>query len=133
MGTALRRLGRAEEAVACFRQAIEWRAPYFEAHMNLADALEAAGRLEEAGRMYQAILSFARIRPWPIAGTAGVLQDQGRPERGRPPIGKQSIWRRKMPYCTAISCWTCTTIPRRALRIAGSASGLEPAAYPGLP
>src|ERR1051326_4807799 len=81
MGTALRRMGRDEEAAACFRRAIEGRAPYFEAHINLADALEAAGRLEEAARIYQAVLNFRPDSAMAYSGAAGVLQDQGRPER----------------------------------------------------
>ena len=81
MGTTLGRLGRAEEAVACFRRAIEWRAPYFEAHINLAGALEAAGQLEEAARIYQAVLNFRPDSAMAYSGAAGVLQDQGRAER----------------------------------------------------
>jgi predicted O-linked N-acetylglucosamine transferase (SPINDLY family) len=81
MGTTLRRLGRVEEAVSCFRRAIEGRAPYFEAHINLADALEQAGRLEEAAKIYQGVLNFQPDSPMAFSGAAGVLQDQGRPER----------------------------------------------------
>ena len=81
MGTALRRIGRAEEAVGCFRRAIELRVPYFEAHINLADALEESGRLQEAARIYQAVLNFRPESAMAYSGTAGVLQDQGRPER----------------------------------------------------
>jgi predicted O-linked N-acetylglucosamine transferase (SPINDLY family) len=83
LGTTLRRMGRSEEAVERFRQAIRLRAPYFEAHLNLADALESAGKLEEAGRTYQAILSFQPDSAMAYAGAAAVLADQGRPERAQ--------------------------------------------------
>jgi predicted O-linked N-acetylglucosamine transferase (SPINDLY family) len=81
LGTALRRLGRPEEAAQRFRQAIAQQAPFFEAHLNLADSLEEAGRLEEAARMYQAILGFRPDSAIAYSGAAGIFQDQGRPER----------------------------------------------------
>jgi predicted O-linked N-acetylglucosamine transferase (SPINDLY family) len=68
-------------AVARFRQALNLRSQFFEAHINLADALEEAGRLEEAARMYQSILGFRPDSAIAYSGAAGVLQDQGRPER----------------------------------------------------
>ena len=64
-----------------FRQAIGLRNQFFEAQINLADALEEAGQLEEAARMYQTILSFRPDSAIAYSGAAGVLEDQGRPER----------------------------------------------------
>ncbi len=81
LGTALRRLRQPTLAIERFRQAVQLRPSYFEAHLNLADALEEAGRLEEAARTYQAILSFRPDSAEAYSGAAGVLQDQGRPER----------------------------------------------------
>src|SRR5262249_19277121 len=81
MGTALRQLGRAEEAIDCFRRAMALRPEYFEAHVNLADTLEEAGRVDEAARVYQSILSLKPDCAEAYSGAAGVMQDQGRPER----------------------------------------------------
>jgi predicted O-linked N-acetylglucosamine transferase (SPINDLY family) len=43
--------------------------------------LEEAGRLEEAARTYQSILGFRPDSAMAYSGAAGVMQDQGRPER----------------------------------------------------
>jgi predicted O-linked N-acetylglucosamine transferase (SPINDLY family) len=81
LGTALRQLGRHDEAVESFRRTIELRPRSLEAHLNLADALEAAGCLEEAARMYQTAIGFRPDSAIAYSGAAGIMQDQGRAER----------------------------------------------------
>lgn len=53
-------LDRREEAVAAYRQALALRADYFEALVNLGDALL---RLERAGEALEALDAAARLRP----------------------------------------------------------------------
>ncbi|MBP2291647.1 tetratricopeptide repeat protein [Azospirillum rugosum] len=60
LGSALRALGRAEEAVAAHREAIRLRPGFAQAFYNLGNALEALGRLGEAADAYA---QAAALRP----------------------------------------------------------------------
>jgi tetratricopeptide (TPR) repeat protein len=58
LGTALRGVGRLEEAVGCYRRALEIEPRFAEAHNNLGGALRDLGRLEEAAQSYRRALEF---------------------------------------------------------------------------
>ena len=47
-GNALTDQGKLDEAVACYRRALEMKPDYAEAHNNLGNALRDQGRLDEA-------------------------------------------------------------------------------------
>jgi hypothetical protein len=58
LGTALRAKQRPNEALHCFRRALEIRPDYTEAHSNLGSALRDLGRLDEAAASYRRALDF---------------------------------------------------------------------------
>ncbi|MGA2930451.1 MAG: tetratricopeptide repeat protein, partial [Solirubrobacteraceae bacterium] len=58
LGLAQSAVGRAREAEASFRQALELQPDYFEAKANLANLLWVQGRVDEAEAGYTAILTF---------------------------------------------------------------------------
>jgi tetratricopeptide (TPR) repeat protein len=60
LGNWLRQLGRNDEAIGAFREAIALRPDYAEAHDNLGSTLLQGGRTEEAATEFQAAL---RLRP----------------------------------------------------------------------
>ena len=52
LGVTLQKLGRLDEAEACYTQAIALRPDFTTAHYNLGDALKRLGRLDEAAASY---------------------------------------------------------------------------------
>ena len=59
LGMALSRLGRNEEALASFDQAIVHQPDFAEAHGNRANALIELGRIEEAVTSYERAVALA--------------------------------------------------------------------------
>ena len=53
LGNALQDQGNLDEAVACYRRALELKPDYAEAHSNLGIALQDQGRLDEAIACYR--------------------------------------------------------------------------------
>jgi superkiller protein 3 len=58
LGKALRKQGRLDEAIACFRKAIELEAKYAHAHHNLAFALARQGKHDEAAGYYKEAIAL---------------------------------------------------------------------------
>ena len=50
---ALKDQGKLDEAVACYRRALELKPDYAEAHSNLGNALKDQGKLDEAVACYR--------------------------------------------------------------------------------
>ncbi len=51
-------LGKLDEAIACYRRALEFRPQYAEAHINLGNALKGRGELDEAIACYRRALEL---------------------------------------------------------------------------
>ena len=72
---ALFQTGRAEEAVAQYRMALQLQPAYVEAHLNLALVLARLGRNGEAIAAYEAAL---RLKPDEPRATEGLARLRGR-------------------------------------------------------
>ena len=55
---ALKDQGKLDEAVACYRRALELKPDYAEAHNNLGNALKDQGKLDEAVACYRRALEL---------------------------------------------------------------------------
>ena len=53
LGCALQKMGRLDDAIPCYEQALRIKPSYAEAHYNLADALAQSGKLRDAISQYQ--------------------------------------------------------------------------------
>ena len=77
-GNALRDWGRLDEAVACYRRALELKPDFAEAHNNLGNTFKGQGRLDEAVACYRRALElkpdFAEVHD----NLGGVLTEQGK-------------------------------------------------------
>ena len=73
MGITLKELGRLDEAEASFRQAIELKPDYAEAHSNLGNILKELGRLDEAEASYKKALSIDPTRKKTLVGYGNLL------------------------------------------------------------
>ena len=74
MGAALRDQGKLDEAAACFRQAVERKPDYAEAHNNLGNALRDQGELEEAIACYRRALELKAGFPASLGSLVHALQ-----------------------------------------------------------
>jgi tetratricopeptide (TPR) repeat protein len=72
------RAWRLNEAVACYRRALELSPDYPEAHNNLGSALQAQGRLDEAVTCYRRALELRPDYPEAHNNLGSALQAQGR-------------------------------------------------------
>ena len=66
-------LGRLEEAEVSYRQAIELKPDYAEAHYNLGNTLKELGRLKEAEVSYKKALSIDPTRKKTLVGYGNLL------------------------------------------------------------
>jgi len=58
LGAALKELGRLDEAIACYNQAIALKPDFAEAHSNLGNVLKELGRLDEALTSYNQAIAL---------------------------------------------------------------------------
>ena len=90
--------GKLDEAVACYRRALELKPDFAEAHNNLGIALSDQGKLDEAVACYRRALELKPdYRRRPLESIAVVAADRGFPARlGRIPVasGRPSSCRR---------------------------------------
>ena len=80
MGNALKEVGRLDEAIACYRRALELRPEYGEVHGNLGAVLIDQGKFAEAAVACRRALE---LKPDYVEGHVNLgnaLKDQGRPE-----------------------------------------------------
>jgi predicted O-linked N-acetylglucosamine transferase (SPINDLY family) len=77
LGNALCDQGRADEAVACYEQAVALKPDYAEAHNNLGNALTEQGRLEEAIAHYEQALAVKADYPAALSNLGNVFLAQG--------------------------------------------------------
>jgi protein O-GlcNAc transferase len=69
--------GRLDEAIACYRRAIELKPELPEAHANLGAALKEQGRLDEAVGCYRRAIELRPELPEAHANLGAALQEQG--------------------------------------------------------
>ncbi|MFA6441065.1 MAG: tetratricopeptide repeat protein [Sterolibacterium sp.] len=80
LGTALRNLGRLDDAVASYFRALEIKPDYAEAHNNLGNALKDRGRLDEAVASYSRALEIKPDYAEAHNNLGNALKDIGRPD-----------------------------------------------------
>ena len=76
--------GQLDEAIACYRKAIELDPKNATAHSNLGNALRAKGQLDEAIACYKKAIE---LDPKPF-GSSSTVQQPGRCVRGQGPVGR---------------------------------------------
>ena len=64
LGSLSEDTGDVEEAIRCYRRALDVNSDYADAHFNLAGALSRAGRNDEAIRHWQRYLELDAGSPW---------------------------------------------------------------------
>jgi serine/threonine protein kinase/Flp pilus assembly protein TadD len=79
-GVALAQLGRAQECVAAFRQALTLAPQSVEAHVNLGYGLQRAGQVADAGAAFADALRLAPEHVVALYNLAGVQRDLGQLE-----------------------------------------------------
>ena len=77
---SLKDQGKPDEAVACFRRALELKPDYAEAHYNLGNALKDQGKLDEAVACYRRALELKPDFAEAHNNLGIVLSDQGKPD-----------------------------------------------------
>ena len=87
LGYVLRRQGRSEEAIAEFRKAVDIDPHFTPAYNNLADALEQAGKLDEAAESYRRALA-EKPSAAGYSALARVLRELGRPDEAAQQLSK---------------------------------------------
>ena len=80
MGNALWDQGKLDEAVACYRRALELNPGYAEAHSNLGNALKDQGKLDEAIACWQRALELKPDYAEAHYNLGIALKDQGKPD-----------------------------------------------------
>jgi tetratricopeptide (TPR) repeat protein len=79
-GCVLQRLARHEEAVARLRDALAISAGYLPARLKLAEALIDAGKLDESGRLFEALVEIPATQPQALFGLGRIAAARGRHE-----------------------------------------------------
>lgn len=80
LGLSHQQAGRVQQAIACYRKAIELKPEYADAHGNLGVALRSLGRLEEARACYERALACNPGSSATHGNLAVVLSAQGKVE-----------------------------------------------------
>ncbi len=105
--------GRLDEAIACYRRAIDLDPNLPEARNNLGTALRAQGHLDEAIACYQNRPGARAGRPRGVTTTGGItLQEQGRWTRRSPDFRHAIELNPDYPMPTAT--WGCACCCRRS-------------------
>jgi len=73
----LSKLGRPNQAVAAYQQAIAINADYFEAHNNLGNTFQDLGKLEEALACYKRMIAIAPGRANAYSNIGNIMFDRG--------------------------------------------------------
>lgn len=81
LGLTLRALGRLEEAVIAYGEALAIKPHYAEAHYSLGNALKALGRLEAAAAAYRDALAQRPAYAEALFNLGNTLHDLGRPAK----------------------------------------------------
>ncbi len=79
MGVALTQLGRQEEGLACYREAVRLQPDYPEAHFNLGISLADRKALDEAIACYERAIQYRPHYPDALANLGMLLLDVRRP------------------------------------------------------
>jgi hypothetical protein len=116
-GSALHVQGKAEEAVACFQQAIVIRPGYAEAYKGLGSALRSQGKMEEAlAYLEEALRVDPAFADGHVAYAFALLQ-AGDFERGWPEL--EWRWRCKdrptAPVCARLPAWDGSPLDGRTI------------------
>ena len=77
-GQCLQDQGKLDEAVACYRRALELKPDYAEAHNNLGNALKEQGKLDEAVACYRRALELKPDYAEAHNNLGNALKDQGK-------------------------------------------------------
>lgn len=77
-GIELRIQGKVDEAIACYRRALEQNPGSMEAHYNLGEALQAQGKLDSAAASYRRALELSPDYSAAHNNLGNVLRDQGK-------------------------------------------------------
>ena len=78
LGVALQDQGKLDEAIACYRKAIELDPKYARAHNNLGNALQDQGKLDEAIACYRKAIELDPKDALAHNNLGNALQDQGK-------------------------------------------------------
>ena len=81
LGANLSHLGRDQEAIACYREALRLQPDYLDAQNNLANALRHVGRYEEAAIYYAKAMRAGPQAPRPATTTAACSSARARSPR----------------------------------------------------
>jgi tetratricopeptide (TPR) repeat protein len=77
LGTALKEIGQADDAVASYRRALQIKPDYAEAHSNLGNVLKELGQLDEAVASYRRAIEFKPNLAEAHSNLGGVLKELG--------------------------------------------------------
>jgi tetratricopeptide (TPR) repeat protein/serine/threonine protein kinase len=75
LGIALKAQGNQDQAIACYRKAIELDGKNAGAHHNLGDVLNAQRKLDEAIRHYRKAIELEPDSPWTLNNLGNALKD----------------------------------------------------------
>src|SRR5207237_610142 len=126
LGNTLNDLGRPDEAVAAFHEALKWKPDYLEAWSNLASTFKDQGRHEEARAAYRQGSAVAPTHPGLHSNLVYLLHYMAPPEDRA--IAEEHIrWNRQFaaPEKRAMVSYANDRAPERRLRIAYISSDLR--------